>query len=158
LVTRSDRLPGLFDTWVDRQTRSLTIPIHFLSDFLEVAEKDSRIFDVAVRASSFGIGVDIACHTPLAVQVLALERRLDLTAHEVDAYAVAIIVTVVVVVVVSTEVRGFGADFVAYVLVEDCVAGWGDFGREGGVGELRGELGGDLDGYLVVEYLLVVLF
>lgn len=42
------------------------------------------------------------------------------------------------------EACGLGAYFGAYILVENCVTGWGDFGGEGGVGELAGELFGDL--------------
>jgi len=50
--------------------------------------------------------------------------------HNVDALALAIVifVFVVVVVVVTMEACGLGADFGAYFVVEDCVAGGGDFG------------------------------
>ena len=108
------------------QARSLTIPIHFLPDFLQISKEHSRIFDIAMRASSFNIG-SIACHTPLTVQVLALERRLDLTLHNIDTGGVAVGIFVIGS-SVSTEAGGFGADFVAYVFVEDCVAGWRDIG------------------------------
>jgi len=52
---------------VVRQARSGTIPIHFLSDFLKITKECSRVFNIAVRGTTFSIGIGIACHTPLTV-------------------------------------------------------------------------------------------
>ena len=110
-----------------------------MPDFLEVAEEHGRVLDIAMRAVS-----GVTRHAALAVQVLALKRSLDLAPHDVNVVTVVRIVTVGTG--APTEACGLGADFGAHALVEEGVAGRGDFGREGGVGELGGELGGDLCG------------
>jgi hypothetical protein len=50
---------------VVRQARSNAIPINLLTDFFEVTKERGRVFDIAVRATPFGIS--IARHAPLAV-------------------------------------------------------------------------------------------
>jgi len=137
-VTRSDGLSRLFDLRVLRQTRASAIPVDLLPDLLEVTEEHGRILDVAVRAIPISF---VACHTSLPVEVLAFQRGLDLAPHDVDAALVGIGGGANL----SAESRGFGTDFGADGLVEECVARGGDFGREGGVGELGGKLGGDLE-------------
>lgn len=117
-----------------------------MSDFLEVAEEHCRVLDVAVRGA-------LARHAPLTVEVLALERGLDLALHDIDdntflfvdiIEAATAAAAAAVAGCTSMEARGLSGDFGAYVLVEDRVPHGGDFWREGGVGELGGELGGDL--------------
>jgi hypothetical protein len=92
-----------------------------LPDFLEVTEEHHRrILDVSVRAIAIAIGTGtgtVAHHTPLAVEVLALQSGLDFALDDVDSAGRFIVVVVVVVAVITTgnglpaEARGFGADF-----------------------------------------------
>ena len=148
LVTRDDGLPSLLDLRVIGQARTSVIPVDLLPDFLEVAEEHRRVFHIAVHRARRIRGV-VARHSPLAVEILAFEYGLDLAPHDVNAAVIIVAAAAAAVIIVVgggplVEARGRGADLGADVLVEDCVSGGGDLGREGGVGELGGELGCDL--------------
>ena len=113
-VTRGDGLPSFLNLWVLRQARASAIPIYLLPDFLEVPKEHRRILDVSVRA--LNISINIAYHTPLTVEVLALQRGFDFALDDVDT-AAAVVVALFAFAVAPAEVCGFGADFGADGLV-----------------------------------------
>ena len=113
-VTRGDGLPSFLNLWVLRQARASAIPIYLLPDFLEVPKEHRRILDVSVRA--LNISINTAYHTPLTVEVLALQRGFDFALDDVDA-AAAVVVALFAFAVAPAEVCGFGTDFGADGLV-----------------------------------------
>ena len=116
-VTRGDGFPSFLNLWVLRQARASAIPIYLLPDFLEVPKEHRRILDVSVRTLTLNININIAYHTPLTVEVLALQRGFDFALDDVDAAAAAVVVALFAFAVAPAEVCGFGADFGADGLV-----------------------------------------
>ena len=93
-----------------RQARASAIPIYLLPDFLEVPKEHRRILDVSVRALDTRISVTSSHHhTPLTVEVLALQRSLDFALDDVDAAILSARL--------PAEVRRFCVDFGADGLV-----------------------------------------
>jgi hypothetical protein len=118
-VTRGDGLLSFLNLRVLRQARASAIPIYLLPDFLEVPKEHRRILDVSVRAFTLNISTNTAYHTPLTIEVLALQRGFDFALNDVDAAAVVVALFAFAVTSTSSpaEVCGFGADFGADGLV-----------------------------------------
>lgn len=99
-----------------RQASASAIAIYLLPDFLKVTEEHHRRILGAISAVNVA---SIAYHTPLTVDVLALQRGLDFALNDVDAVAALFVVVVVAAVIITmpAEARCFGADFGADGLV-----------------------------------------
>ena len=104
------------------QARACTVAVNLLTDLLEVAEEGGGVLDVTVL-------VHIAGHAALAIEVLALERSLNLLTQDIVALV---------------QARRLCADFCTHAGVEHRLTGRRDVGGECGVGELACELGRDL--------------
>ena len=112
----------MLDLRVLCQARACTVAVNLLTDLLEVAEEGGGILDVAVL-------VRIAGHAALAIEVLALERSLDLLTQDIVALV---------------QACRLCANFCAHAGIEHRLAGRRDVGGECGVGELACERGRDL--------------
>jgi hypothetical protein len=113
-VTRGDGLPSLLNLRVLRQARASAIPIYLLPDFLEVPKEHRRILDVSMCT----FNLSIAYHTPLPIEVLALQRGFEFALNDVDAAAAVVVALFAFAFAVApAEVCGFGADFGADGLV-----------------------------------------